>query len=120
MNSDQALASAALRFVNLLTPGNFESASQWLSESCEYTYADKMLRGETIIQSFKSNHENACGRLDKIEYQDGSVEKIDGRAVSVLVTDRITVGNRCHNYRDRLIVTFGEGAGLGSVIRIEN
>lgn len=120
MTDYQNLSAAALHFVNLLTPGHFVSAQEWISPDCEYFYGDIVLKGKAILHSFITNHDNAAQKLDRIEYLDGKIENIEGQTVSVLVTDRVHVGNRIHDYQDRLIVTFKRHADPGSVIRIEN
>lgn len=120
MSEFQSLGDAAKQFVDLLTPGNFSFAEEWISRDCEYVYGGNTLRGKSIIQSFIDNHGQAAQKLDRIEYQDGKVEKIEGRSVSVLITDRIWVGSQSHDYYDRLIVTFGPQMGPGSVIHLEN
>lgn len=120
MADEKDLASSALWFVDLLTPGNFEAAKGWISSDCEYLYGDGILKGEAIIQSFIDNHTTAVQKLDRIEYQKGEVESIVDRTVSVLVSDRIWVKGRTHDYHDRLIVTFGQHTGPNAVVRIEN
>jgi hypothetical protein len=120
MDLNQELSSAALEFVNLLTPGSFDAACEWLAENCEYSYGDQILRGKEIIQSFKGNHEAAAKKLDMIEYQNAEIETVEGLSVSVLVTGRISVGSRIYDYKDRLIVTFESDIEIRSVVRIEN
>ena len=120
VHSHEPVEAAALRFVDSLTPGRFETARAWLADTCEYVYGDTVLTGAAIVQSFVDNHARASRQLDTIEYQEGLVESVEGRTVSVLVTDRIGIGSRTHDYRDRLVVTFGSHTGTGSVVRIEN
>ncbi len=114
------LEIAAVQFVELLTPGNFVEAQKWLSPDCEYKYGDKKLHGSDIIKSFSDNHNHAASKLDKIEYGENVVEFVQGRTVSVIVTDHLTAKGHQHTYKDRLIITFGENIGHGSVIQIEN
>ena len=110
----------ALKFVNLLTPGNFDEAQIWLSTSCEYSYNDGVLLGEEIIGAFRASHNNAKNRLDDIVYLDGTVEKIEGQNVHVIVKDKISANGKNYVYTDRLIITCNDKNGHGSIDRIEH
>ena len=120
MKDDKHFSEAALRFVDLLTPGNFVLAKDWISPDCKYLYGEKVLTGDSIIQSFIANHDEASSKLDKIEYLDSEVESIEGQTVSVIVRDKIYVQNSTHEYKDRLIITFGDHTGEHSITQIEN
>lgn len=113
------LEKNAVAFVNLLTPGNFETAKLWLSNSCEYLYQDKILTGEEIIRSFSDNHDKASNKIS-IEYMDGKVNKVIGNTVFVGVQDKLRVGDRSHLYEDCLAITCNDRMGEGSIVKIEH
>lgn len=108
-----------MAFVNLLTPGNFETAETWLSDSCEYRYQGRILTGGDIIKSFSTNHEIAASKIS-IEYMDGKVNKVEGQTVFVGVYDRLSIGGTVHLYEDCLAITCNDQVGAGSVEKIEH
>jgi hypothetical protein len=113
------LAQLSREFVDLLKPEGFDQAELWISGECVYFVGNHELRGSAIIDSFRSNHEQASQRLDSVVYLNSELEGVDGRKVSIIVTDKIRVGQRTHLYRDRLILTWNEEVEP-KVARIEN
>ncbi len=73
------------------------------------------LTGESIIQSFIDNHENAKSKLDVIEYIDGIVILVNENVVTVTVQDKITKDGLEHIYTDRLILSIEQN----SITKIE-
>jgi hypothetical protein len=110
----------ALDFVNSLVPDRFELAGARLSETCEYYYSGKVLRGEAIIKAFEESHERAKKILDDILYLPGVVDAIDGNTITIKVSDKISLKGRNHTYRDRLAVTTIESDKGWVVSRIEH
>ncbi len=110
----------AINFANLLTPGNFQEAEKWLSPSCTYQYKDSILRGEEIIKSFSDNHEGAVKKLDGITYIDGTVEKINGNSVFVIIKDKISTKGESFIYTDRLVITCNDSIGHSSIEKIKH
>lgn len=114
-------AKNALAFVNLLTPGNFDEAANWLSVNCEYKYQDTILTSSAIIKSFSDNHQNAAKKLDSIQYLDGRIEKSNENEFHILVKDKVTANGAEYVYTDRLIITTSnDQVKHGSILRIEH
>ena len=103
-----SIEKIALSFVDSLVPDKFSKAESMLSPKCIYSYGDEKLTGESIIQSFVNNHENAKGKLDTIEYIDGKILSTDQNVVTVTVQDKIIKNGFEHIYTDRLILTVEE------------
>lgn len=103
----------ALEFVNCLVPDKFEFAKEMIPSNCLYKYGNKRLRGDSIIQSFVDNHENAKRKLDKIEYIDGRVDFLKGNFVIVIVQDKIEKAGDIHIYTDRLVIEVKEALIVG-------
>ena len=118
-DSSKIFTENAVKFVNLLTPGNFEEANLWLSDSCEYRYQDQVLKGKDIIKSFSDNHDNASRKIS-IEYIDGKVNKVEGQTVFVRVLDKLTANGQSHIYEDCLAISCNNLSGNGSIERIEH
>jgi ribosomal-protein-alanine N-acetyltransferase len=120
LNHEWRIAQNALRFVNLLVPGKFDEAKNWISPSCSYQYQSQTLSGGAIIKSFSDNHEKALTELDDIEYIEGRIEIIEGRIVSIILTDRLFARGKHFIHKDRLVITCNERFGEGSIEAIEH
>ena len=108
----------ALNFVNLLVPGSFDEAREWLAPNCSYNYSGKSLLGNEIIASFEDNHNKAKETFDGVEYLSGQIIKQESDTTTIEVKDKVSHKDQVHIYTDQLLVECNEKIGHGSIIKI--
>jgi hypothetical protein len=95
------------RFAAALDAEDYSSARELLAPNCTYHLGDDTIVGQNaVVDSYRANGQSAKQRFDSIEY--ASNVQIAGLSTAIInFTDRIRIGNECHEYRCRQSVTVG-------------